>query len=93
MKNMMKNIDPRLLLGLGAGVVLICIVLGIAAWTAVNNPAFASYLGNAPAVSAQDENHWAQVEISKPLANAFDISAFAPQTIDTPVPAIEPSLV
>ena len=93
MKNMIKNIDPRLLIGLGAGVVLVCVVLGVAAWTAVNNPAFASYLGSAPAVSAQEENHWAQVEISKPLANAFDISAFAPQTVDTPAPAIEPSPV
>jgi len=85
---MMKNIDPRLLLGLGAGFVLVCIVFGVAAWTAVNNPAFASYLGSAPAPT-QEENHWAQVEIAKPLANAFDISAFAPQTANTPVPALD----
>jgi len=88
MKKMMKNINPRLLLGLGAGLVLVCVVFGVAAWTAVNNPAFASIIGSAPA-PAQDEVHWAQVEVAKPLVSAFDISAFAAQTADTPVPALD----
>ena len=92
MKKLMNNINPRLLLGLGAGLVLVCVVLGIAAWTAVNNPAFASIIGSAPAPT-KDEVHWAQVEVAKPLVNAFDISAFAAQTADTPVPALEPSPV
>lgn len=90
MKKMMKDINPRLLIGLGAGVVLVCIVLGFAGWTAVNNPAFASIIGGgAPAASVQEESHWAQVDIAKPLANAFDISALAPQTAGTPVPQVE----
>ena len=91
MKNIFSKKNTRWFLLFGGAGVLVCVILGVAAWTVVNNPAFASYLGNAPAIATQDENHWAQVEISKPLVNAFDISAFAPQTVDTPVPAIEPS--
>jgi lipoprotein-anchoring transpeptidase ErfK/SrfK len=88
MKKMIKNINPRLLLGIGAGVVLVCMVLGVAAWTAVNNPAFASFIGSAPAAPVQEESHWAQVEVAKPLAGSFDISALSPQTVDTPIPQV-----
>jgi len=76
----------------GAIAILICVVFATAAWTAVNNPAFASILNNTPPPAA--EVHWAQVEISKPLAAAFDISAFAnPETAvtATPSPVDEPT--
>jgi lipoprotein-anchoring transpeptidase ErfK/SrfK len=37
----------------------------------------------------QDEIHWAQVEISKPLAGNFDVSAFAVDVSATPEPDVE----
>ncbi|HAV78014.1 MAG TPA: hypothetical protein DCX53_11755 [Anaerolineae bacterium] len=90
MKPQTRKNNTRLFLTLGVIGVLVCAVFGIAAWTAVNNPAFASITGSAPA-PVQEEVHWARVEIAKPLANAFDISALAPQTADTPMPLVEPS--
>lgn len=57
---------------------VVCIVLGFAAWSAFNNPAFASFLpanNNTPV----QENHWAQVDIPKPGITPIDVSAFAPQ--------------
>jgi len=54
---------------LGAAAVFLCMaVVGVAAWTAVNHPAFASILprSSSPAAPAQ-ENLWAKVEIVKPL--------------------------
>ena len=88
MKNTAKNNNTWLFLGLGALSVLVLMVLGIAAWIMLTNTSIASVMGNAPE-PAQEENHWAQVEIAKPLVNAFDISAFAPEAVDTPVPSIE----
>jgi lipoprotein-anchoring transpeptidase ErfK/SrfK len=89
-KGTTKN-NTRLFLIIGAMSVLVCIVLGIAAWTAVNNPAFASIIGSAAPSPAQEEDNWARVEIAKPLANSFDVSAFAAQAESTPPPALEPS--
>lgn len=85
MKKKAKKNNTRLFLILGTLSVLVCAVLGVAAWTAFNNPAFASMLGttSVPA-SVQDEIYWAQVEISKPLANDFNISAFAEDVSDVP---------
>lgn len=87
---MKKKSNTRLFLILGTLSVLICVVLGVVAWTGFNNPVFASMLGGAPA-PVQNEIHWAQVEISKPLANAFDVNAFSPQIVGTPIPTLEPS--
>lgn len=78
---------------------LVCVVFGVAAWTAVNHPAFASILNKTPA--PVQEIHWAQVEIAKPLANSVDVSIFAPQAVDssisplsaTPELTLEPSPV
>ena len=92
MKKQATKKNTRLFLIIGAAGVLVCMVVGVAAWTAINNPAFASIISSQPA-PVQEEVHWAQVEIAKPLANNFDVSAFAPQTADTPVPAVEPSPV
>jgi len=88
-----KKNNTRLPLILGALGVLICVVLGIGAWTVFNNPAFASVIGVelAPA-QVQNEKHWAKFDIVKPLVNSVDASAFAPQTQNTPVPTLESSL-
>ena len=92
MKRTVKKNKTRLFLILGALGVLVYAVLGVAAWTAVNNPAFASYLGTAP-MPTQDEQHWAQVEISKPMVNDFNISAFAEQASAMPEPVVEETAV
>ena len=90
MKKQAAKKKPRLYLIVGILSVLICTVIGIAAWTAVNNPAFASIIGSEPA-PVQEEIHWAQVDMVKPMANLVDTSAFAVQTSNTPVPTLEPS--
>lgn len=82
--------NTRLFLILGAGGVLFCAVLGIAAWTAVNNPAFASIIGSAPA-PVQEEAHWAHVEVLKPLPVSLDVSALESQAAASPVPTLESS--
>jgi lipoprotein-anchoring transpeptidase ErfK/SrfK len=104
MKKRSKKNNSRLYLLLGAITVLVCMVLGAAAWTAVTHPAFASIMHRAqsPAQPVQ-ENLWAQVEIAKPLPNPVNMSAFAQQAADTspsdaspsatPEPTLEPSLV
>lgn len=84
--------NKQLFLILGAGSILVCAVIGIAAWTAINNPAFASIIGSAPA-PAQEEAHWAHVDILKPLPNPLSAGAFAAQTARTPVPTLESSPV
>lgn len=93
MKKQAAKKNTRLYLIIGAVSVLVCTVLGVAAWTAVNTPAFASILGNepAPVQPVQNEIHWAQVDMVKPMANSVGISAFTAQTSNTPVPTLEPS--
>ncbi len=87
---------------LGGLAVLLCMaVFGVAAWTAVNHPAFASILPKSPAPAPIQENLWAQVEIAKPLPNSVDMSLFEQQAADTVTsetlsdanlePALEPS--
>ena len=76
MKEQAKKKNVRLFLTLGVVGILVCTVVGIAAWTAINNPAFASIIGNAPA-PAQEEAHWAHVDILKPLPNPLNAGAFA----------------
>jgi lipoprotein-anchoring transpeptidase ErfK/SrfK len=59
---------------------LLCVALGVAAWSAVNNPAFASFLPSqvqAPAVT--QEPLWADVELPKPSVTPNDADAFAAQ--------------
>ena len=93
MKKQAAKKNTRLYLIIGAVSVLVCTVLGVATWTAVNTPAFASILGNepAPVQPVQNEIHWAQVDMVKPMANSVGISAFTAQTSNTPVPTLEPS--
>lgn len=66
---------------------LTCAMLGFAAYSAVTHPAFASILpglGSAPAPT--HENLWAPVEVAKPEVKPLDVSAFAPQVVDTATP-------
>jgi len=61
-----KNI--RLFVFVGVMAAAVCVVLGVAAWTAMYNPAFASILAPAqPQQPSAPEDLWAQVEIAKPL--------------------------
>jgi lipoprotein-anchoring transpeptidase ErfK/SrfK len=87
MQKKSKN-NTRLYLFIGAMGVLLCAVFAVAAWTAVNHPAFASILNSAPAPTPiAQEKLWAQVDIAKPVAH-LDISAFvAPELAVTPVPS------
>lgn len=58
--------------------VVICVALGFAAWSAMNNPAYAAFLPTNNQQAAQ-EIHWARVDIAKPSVTPIDVSAFAPQ--------------
>ncbi len=80
--------NKRLLLYGGTFAVLLCIVFGFAAWSAISNPALASIVDNAPAPT--QENLWAQVEIAKPSVTPIDSSAFAQASTPTPAPVIAP---
>jgi lipoprotein-anchoring transpeptidase ErfK/SrfK len=66
--------------------VLVCAVLGIAAWSAFSSPVLASFLGS-PAPT--QENLWASVSVPKPSNSTIDVSAFAPTPTD--VPSLEPT--
>ncbi len=65
--------NKRIWIYAGVFGLLACAVIGVAAWSAVNSPVFASIL-NAPAPT--QENLWAQVEIAKPAVAPIDISVF-----------------
>ena len=70
MEKQSKKTNSQKYLFFGAMAALICIaVFGVAAWTAVNNPVFASILPQAPVPAPTQEVLWAQVEIVKPLPN------------------------
>jgi lipoprotein-anchoring transpeptidase ErfK/SrfK len=75
MKHTNKN--TRLYWLIGTIWILVCVVLGVTAWTAVKNPVFASILDTTPA--SAPEILWAQVEISKPVVSPIDVSVFASQ--------------
>src|SRR6266508_4862139 len=65
---------------------LMCVVLAFAAYSAVTHPAFASILSGAPIPTQAD--HWARMEIPKPLLTPIDASAFAPAASATPAAPI-----
>lgn len=83
---------------LGAG----CLMVGFMAFFAWTNPALASFVSNAGAPAAKQENLWAPVDIAKPTITPIDVSAFAPQLEDvarsalsdapTPLPTDTPTL-
>jgi lipoprotein-anchoring transpeptidase ErfK/SrfK len=77
--------NKRVLIYAGVFSLLACAVLGVAAWSAVNSPVFASIV-NAPAPT--QENLWAEVEVAKPEVTPLDVSAFAePQVAVTATPS------
>jgi lipoprotein-anchoring transpeptidase ErfK/SrfK len=80
--------NKRILLYGGTFGLLVCIVFGFAAWSAVSSPAFASIVDNAPAPT--QENLWAQVNIAKPSVTPIDASAFAQASTPTPAPVTVP---
>ena len=83
MKKQGKKNKDWLYLFLGAMGMLVCVVIGIAAWTAANYPVFASVLNGVPtSAPQQDEVLWAQVEISKPSFAPVNVNAFAPQVVN-----------
>jgi len=85
-KSISKN-KGLLYLVVGAIGVMLCVGIGVAAWAFMNPTIFASALGNsaAPAPVKQDQL-WAQVEISKPLANPADSNGLASHVLsDAPV--------
>jgi lipoprotein-anchoring transpeptidase ErfK/SrfK len=74
---------------------LICAVIGVAAWSAIKNPALASFLPLENVVPTQ-ELLWAQVDIAKPSIRLIDVSAFAPQTdaaVSTPAVMAEAAIL
>lgn len=89
----------RVILYAGALGLLACIVFAFAAWSALSNPALASFLESAPAPT--QENLWAPVEIAKPSITPIDAGApvaQAPATstpvviADTPTPQPQPTV-
>lgn len=94
MKNQGKPTNSRMYLFWGALTMFLCLaVIGVAAWTAFNTPVLASVLNRAAPAPAQEQQMWAQVEISKPSDAPVDASALPPLTADTPAPALGPSPV
>lgn len=75
-----------------AGIVLgllICAMVGVLAWSAIRNPALASFLP-AQNILPTQEVLWAQVvDIPKPNVTPIDVSAFAPQP--TSVASVAPT--
>jgi lipoprotein-anchoring transpeptidase ErfK/SrfK len=79
MKQTNQKTNSRMYLLLGLSGLLICVVLGVAGWTAVNYPVLASILEKTPASASQPDILWAQVEIAKPVVAPIDVSVFAAQ--------------
>jgi len=94
MNKSFKKINTRTIVIAGILGLLVCSVLGVAAWTAANNPAFASILY--PTQSNVQDINWAQVDIVKPPAD-IDVRAFEPVISNAdssslgPAPAQDPA--
>jgi len=99
MNKQSKNNSPWFYLLVGVMGVLVCAVIGVVAWAAVNYPTLVPFLGTAPMQeAAQPELHWAKVEIAKPLEammSPLDMSMLASsnelETTSTPSTADEPT--
>jgi len=87
-----KKSNWQLLIYAGALLgLLVCAVVGVVAWSAIRNPALASFLPSGNILPTQ-EVLWAQVEIAKPGVTPIDVSAFGPQptgVVGTPPAAQE----
>jgi lipoprotein-anchoring transpeptidase ErfK/SrfK len=76
---------PALLIGAGI------LFLGFLVLFTVTSPALASILSGIGVPAAPQENLWAPVDIAKPEVTPIDVSAFAVQSADTPVPSAIPT--
>src|SRR5690349_9320665 len=72
---------------IGAGVLFI----GFLVLFAVTSPALASLVSGIGVSARPQEDLWAPMEISKPEVTPIDVSAFAVQSADTPVPTAVPT--
>ena len=93
-----KNNTLKYLFFGGLAAILCLAVFGVAAWTAVNHPAFASILPKTQPPAPIVENNWAQVNIVKPLPNPADGGVISHPNVDpllaldaTPGPEISSS--
>jgi len=99
MKTQSQKNNSAKYLFLGALAAFLCLTaFGVAAWTAINHPAFASLLPNSsPPPAPQQEILWAQVEIVKPLPNPVqgNVVSFQNEGASQPLADItpEPTLV
>jgi lipoprotein-anchoring transpeptidase ErfK/SrfK len=88
--------DRRALLYPGLLLVLGCMVLLLAAWTASTSPVLASLLvGTSQPVEAKHPRVWARVEIAKPAQAAADpapVLADVQPTLPPPTPTLVPTL-
>ena len=76
---------PALLMGAGV------LFLGFLLLFAVTSPALASIVRGISAPAPTQENLWAPVDIAKPEVTPIDVSVFAVQSADTPVPTAVPT--
>jgi lipoprotein-anchoring transpeptidase ErfK/SrfK len=76
---------PALLIG---GAILF---FGFLILFAITSPALASIVRGIDLSAPTQENLWAQVDVAKPEVTPIDVSAFAVQSADTPVPTTVPT--
>ena len=77
---------PALLVGAGI------LFIGLIALLAVTSPMLASIVSSIGVPAPTQENLWAPMDIAKPEVTPIDVSAFAVQAEDTPVPTPIPTL-
>jgi lipoprotein-anchoring transpeptidase ErfK/SrfK len=77
---------PALLIGLGV------FFMGFIVLFVLTRPTLASIVRDIRVPVATHENLWAPADIAKPEVTPIDVSAFAPQSANTPVPTSIPAL-
>ena len=77
---------PALLIGLGV------LLIGFIGLFALTSPALASIVSNIRLPVATQEELWAPADIAKPEVTPINVSAFAVQAAETPVPTSIPTL-
>jgi lipoprotein-anchoring transpeptidase ErfK/SrfK len=76
---------PALLVGAGI------LFIGFLVLFAVTSPALASIVNSIGVPASTQEKLWAPMDIAKPEVTPIDVSAFAVQSADTPVPTAVPT--
>ena len=80
-----RNWLPVLLIGVGI------LFIGFLVLLAVTSPAIASIVRGISASVPTQEKLWAEVDMPKPEVTPIDVSAFAVQSADTPLPTAVPT--